>query len=70
MPYLVTMFIAIGIFRTSGAMDIFVSALTPLANIVGIPSEILPLVVMRPISGMASLGLLQSYLAYMEQILL
>ncbi|HHW70836.1 MAG TPA: spore maturation protein [Clostridiales bacterium] len=57
MPYLVTMFIAIGIFRTSGAMDIFVSALTPLANIVGIPSEILPLVVMRPISGMASLGI-------------
>src|SRR5690606_10073035 len=57
MPYLVTMFIAIGIFRTSGAMDIFVSALTPLANIVGIPSEILPLVVMRPISGMACLGI-------------
>mgnify|MGYP001258075392 FL=1 len=57
MPYLVAMSVAIGMFRTSGAMDILISALTPLSKLVGFPPEILPLVVMRPISGMASLGI-------------
>jgi len=58
MPYLVAMFVAIAMFRTSGAMDILIFVLNPIAKDVGIPSEILPLVIMRPISGMASLGIL------------
>ena len=58
MPYLVAMFVAIAMFRTSGAMDIFIFTLTPLAKAVGIPTEVLPLIIMRPISGMASLGIL------------
>lgn len=58
MPYLVAMFVAIAMFRTSGAMDILIAILNPLAKAVGIPGEILPLVIMRPISAMASLGIL------------
>lgn len=58
MPYLVAMFVAIAMFRTSGAMDILIYILNPLAKAVGIPSEVLPLVIMRPVSAMASLGIL------------
>lgn len=58
MPYLVAMFVAIAMFRTSGAMDILIFILNPLAKAVGIPLEVLPLVIMRPVSAMASLGIL------------
>lgn len=58
MPYLVAMFVAIAMFRTSGAMDILIYILNPLVTAVGIPGEILPLIIMRPISAMASLGIL------------
>ena len=58
MPYIVAMFIAIGIFRESGAMDILTFLLQPLAMLLRIPKEILPLIIMRPISAMASIGIL------------
>ena len=51
MPYLIAIFIAIGIFRGSNALDMFIDILSPITNIVGIPKEILPLVLIRPISG-------------------
>ncbi|HZJ57361.1 MAG TPA: spore maturation protein [Clostridia bacterium] len=57
-PYMVAMFVAIGIFRSSGAMDILVKVLSPLTGLIGIPGEILPLAFMRPVSGIASLGIL------------
>lgn len=57
-PYMVAMFVAIGIFRSSGAMDILVKILSPLTGILGIPGEILPLALMRPVSGIASTGIL------------
>ncbi|MCX7984425.1 MAG: spore maturation protein [Bacteroidetes bacterium] len=57
-PYLVAMLFAIGMFRASGAMDIFVMVLSPLTNLIGMPAEALPMVLMRPLSGSASLGLM------------
>jgi len=57
-PYLVAMFMAIGIFRSSGAMEIFIMLLTPMAETVGIPAELIPLALIRPLSGMASAGIL------------
>ncbi|MGI5850786.1 MAG: spore maturation protein [Caldicoprobacterales bacterium] len=57
-PYMVAMFVAIGIFRSSGAMEILVKLISPLTGLIGIPGEILPLAFMRPISGIASLGVL------------
>lgn len=59
MPYLVAIFLAIGIFRGSGAMDILVNMLSPLFKLVGIPKEVFPLIIMRPISGSGSLGIVQ-----------
>ncbi|MGB9590997.1 MAG: spore maturation protein, partial [Candidatus Kryptoniota bacterium] len=57
-PYLVAMLVGIGIFRASGAMDIFVSLLSPLAKLIGMPPEALPMAPLRPLSGSGSLGLM------------
>lgn len=57
-PYMVAMFVAIGIFRSSGAMDVLVGLINPITKFVGIPGEILPLALMRPVSGIASTGIL------------
>ncbi|AKX94134.1 spore maturation protein [Neomoorella thermoacetica] len=55
-PFLVGMLVAISIFRASGAMDLFARALNPVLHLVGIPGEVLPLAVMRPLSGGGALG--------------
>ena len=57
-PYLVGMLVAIGLFRDSGAMELLVEYLSPLMAGLHIPSEVLPLAIMRPISGNGSLALL------------
>jgi spore maturation protein B len=57
-PYLVAMLVAIGIFRASGAMDLLASALSPLTSLIGMPAETLPMVLMRPLSGSGSLGVM------------
>jgi spore maturation protein B len=57
-PYLVAMLIAIGIFRTSGAMEILSSLVSPLTNLIGMPSETLPMALIRPLSGSGALGVM------------
>ncbi|MBI3004154.1 MAG: spore maturation protein [Ignavibacteriales bacterium] len=57
-PYLVAMLFAIGIFRASGAMDLLTSMLSPVTNLIGMPSETLPMAMMRPLSGSGSLGIM------------
>ncbi|MFD1738611.1 spore maturation protein [Bacillus salitolerans] len=56
-PYLVGMLVAISIFRASGAMEFFTGLIEPLFTMIGIPVEIVPLALIRPISGTAALGL-------------
>lgn len=56
-PYLVAMLVAISIFRASGAMEVMVAALSPVLNLVGLPAEVLPHAIMRPLSGGAALGI-------------
>jgi len=56
-PYLVAMMISIGVFRASGAMDLLAHVLNPLLNLLHLPADILPLAIMRPLSGSAALGL-------------
>lgn len=63
MPYLIAIFIAIGIFRASTALDIFTSLLEPIIGLVGIPKEILPLVIIRPLSGSGALGVVRDIIA-------
>lgn len=56
-PFLVGMLVAVSIFRASGALDFFVSLLHPFLQLIGIPPEIVPLALIRPISGAAGLAI-------------
>ncbi|MCZ8512893.1 spore maturation protein [Paenibacillus filicis] len=55
-PHLVGMMVAISVFRASGAMDLFMGWLKPICLKIGIPSEVLPLALLRPITGAGSLA--------------
>lgn len=55
-PSLVGMMVAISVFRSSGAMDLIIGFIRPLLDRVGIPSEVLPLAILRPITGAGSLA--------------
>lgn len=57
LPFLLGMIVAIAILRSSGALDAFISFITPFLTLIGIPPEIVPLAIIRPISGTAALGL-------------
>lgn len=57
LPTLVGVMTAIGAFRASGALDAVVKLLAPLASLLGIPAETMPLVLMRPVSGSATLAI-------------
>ncbi len=50
-------FVAIGLFRESGALDYLSELLAPAALKIGMPPEVLPVALMRPLSGSGSLGL-------------
>ena len=50
-PTLVGLFLCINALRSSGILDSLSNALSPLLSIFSIPSEILPLIIIRPISG-------------------
>ena len=56
-PYLVAIRFAIAMFRASGGMDFLSKVLHPVLAWVGIPSELLPMVIMRPLTGSGSAAL-------------
>jgi len=56
-PYLVAMLVAVNVFRVSGAMAAMAHLLAPLLGPLGIPPEVLPHALMRPLSGGAALGI-------------
>jgi spore maturation protein B len=57
MPFLIAMMVAINIFRASGAMDLCVEVADPLLQLLGVPSDLVPLAIMRPVSGTGALGI-------------
>ena len=56
-PTLIGIFIAVGALRSSGIIDLIVKIIEPVTNIFGIPSQIMPLAILRPISGSASMAI-------------
>jgi spore maturation protein B len=56
-PYLVAILVAVGMLRGAGAIDILARWLDPVLHRVGFPVEILPLAIMRPLSGSGSMGI-------------
>ncbi|RPH94542.1 spore maturation protein [candidate division KSB1 bacterium] len=57
-PYLVAILVAIAVFRASGAMDIMIAGLSPVLSPLGVPPEVLPMALVRPLSGSGSLGIM------------
>ncbi|GAB4073546.1 spore maturation protein SpmB [Barrientosiimonas marina] len=57
LPFLVGMIVAISILRSSGALDALIELISPFLLFIGIPPEIIPLAMVRPISGTAALGM-------------
>lgn len=56
LPTLIGLFVAIGALRSSGIIDMMIHFITPLLNVIDFPSEIMPLAMLRPISGSGSIA--------------
>ncbi len=61
-PPLVLFMTVIGMFRASGALDVLAHFLSFLTNPLGLPEEVIPLALLRPVSGSASLTVFQQIL--------
>jgi spore maturation protein SpmA/spore maturation protein SpmB len=59
-PYLVAILVAVDMFRASGAMDALVHGLGGLTGKVGLPAEVLPMALLRPLSGSGAYGIMAS----------
>ncbi|MBE2283408.1 MAG: nucleoside recognition protein [Prosthecobacter sp.] len=62
MPFLVAMLAALAVFSSSGALLLLEYVLRPLLSFIGFPVELLPMALMRPLSGSGSLGVLNDIL--------
>lgn len=64
-PYILAIFVAIGLFRSSGALNLCINIAKPLLDLLRIPPDLLTLALLKPLSGSAALGitadLLQKY---------
>jgi spore maturation protein B len=53
-PYLVAILFSIGMFRASGALDFLIDGLRPILNVIAIPPEVIPMAIVRPLTGSGS----------------
>ncbi len=56
-PYLVAILVAIGMFRAAGGIDLISKLLAPAMHAIGFPPDLMPMVLMRPLSGSGTLGI-------------
>lgn len=56
-PTLIGLFVSIGALSSSGILDLIINFISPILKILKIPSEIMPLAMIRPISGSASIAI-------------
>jgi spore maturation protein B len=61
-PHLVGMMVAVSIFRDTGALHFYMKFLTPIISFLHIPAEVVPIGILRPISGTGSLAFVESIL--------
>lgn len=57
-PFLVGMLVAIGILRASGTMDLLTKAISPITSALGVPGEVIPMALIRPLSGGGAQGMM------------
>ena len=61
-PYIAAMLLAVGMLRKSGGLDFLLYILTPITSAAGIPKDVVPLILMKPLSGSGALGILADIL--------
>ena len=57
-PFMVAIFVAIGMLRSSGALGFIIALLSPLTALVGLPAEALSMALLRPLSGSGAFALM------------
>lgn len=55
-PTLIGIFLAVGALRSSGLIELIINIIKPIIQVLQIPAEIMPLALLRPISGSASMA--------------
>lgn len=77
-PYLVAILVAVGMFRASGA-EVALTWIGQYTGLIGLPGDVLPMAVVRPLSGQGAFGLMtellqthgpDSYIGYLSSTLL
>lgn len=63
-PFLVAMLMAIFMFRGSGGLSLLTDALRPMMSAIGFPADLLPMTLMRPLSGSATMALFTDVVAH------
>lgn len=58
-PYIIAIFIAIDIFKASGALDFIQMLMEPIFDFFRIPTDLFPMIAMKPVSGSGSLAILE-----------
>lgn len=61
-PYIATIMIAVALLRSSGITNLLAQAFSPIFNLLGIPTELVELVLLRPFTGSGSYALLNDVL--------
>ncbi len=61
-PYLVAILVAVGMFRASGALDVLIGWIDPVTRLFGVPPEVLPMALLRPLSGSGAFGVMSETL--------
>lgn len=59
-PYLLGMMLAINLFLHSNILSNLSNLISPLLDLIGVPFDIVPMAIMRPISGNSSLAILNN----------
>lgn len=59
-PTIIGLVFAVDLLRSSGAIDAICNFIEPVADYLGFPKEIVPMVLLRPVSGSGSTALLTS----------
>ncbi len=62
-PTLLLMILSVSLFRASGAMDLMIGLLSPVCDWLSVPSQILPLALVRPLSGGGALSVCEDLIA-------
>ncbi len=62
LPYMIGIFVAMGVFNASGAMNLLSGLFSGVLERIGLPAEVLPLAMVRPLSGSSALGITASIL--------